>query len=259
MIDLSGRAALVTGASRGIGRATALALAAAGADVAVNFRVSEEEARGVAEEAAALGAAAVAVRADVSERDDVRGLVDAVAGHFGRLDIVVSNAAAGGFRPATRMTPAHLESVLRANAAPLAWLAADAADLLADDAPGAGGRCGKVVAVSSHGGRWAVPNYAAVGASKAALESIARSLAIEIGPRGINVNVVLPGIVATEAVRSMPGVEGLLRGAGERMMTARREITPDDVAGAIAFLCSPLSDMVQGETLVVDGGTSVRA
>ena len=255
MIDLSGRVALVTGGSRGIGRATALTLARAGADVAVNFRSSEREAREVAEAVLAMGRRAAAVRADVSQRDDVKALVDAVATHFGRLDAVVSNAAAGGFRPASQVTPAHLESVIRANAAPLTWLAQDATEHLADQSDG---RCGKVVAVSSHGSRWAVPNYAAIGASKAALESLARSLALELGPRGINVNVVLPGIVATEAVKSMPGVEGIFEGAADRMMTARRRIQPDDVAGAVAFLCSPLSDMIQGETLVVDGGVSVR-
>ena len=253
MIDLSGRRALVTGASRGIGAACAVALAEAGADVVVNFRQSQDEATAVAGRIGDLGRRAIAVRADVSEREDVRGLVRIAAEQLGGLDIVVSNAAAGGFRPATEMTPAHLESIVRANAAPLAWLAQDAAEHLA-----AGPHAGKLVAVSSHGSRWAVPNYAAVGASKAALESIARSLALELGPRGVNVNVVLPGIVATEAVKSMPGVEGLLDGAGERMMTARRRIEPRDVAGAVAFLCSPLADMVQGETLIVDGGVSVR-
>jgi enoyl-[acyl-carrier protein] reductase III len=105
---------------------------------------------------------------------------------------------------------------------------------------------------------WAVPNYAAIGASKAALESFVRHLALELGPTGINFNCVLPGIVATEAVRTMPGVEQVLQAAGERMMIPTRSLTPEDVAGVVAFLASSDSDMIQGQTIVVDGGVSVR-
>ena len=254
MTDLAGRVALVTGASRGIGRATALALAEAGADVIVNFRSSEAGATETAEAVTELGRQALVVRADVSEQKEAAAMVEAIADRMGRLDIVVSNAAAGGFRPATAMTPAHLESTLRTNTGALAWLAQAAAGHLAahDD------HQGKLVAISSHGSQWAVPNYAAIGASKAALESLARSLAWELGPKGVNVNVVLPGIVATEAIQTMPGVEGMLDAAGDRMLTPRRRIQPADVAQAVRFLCSDAADLVQGHVLVVDGGVSIQ-
>lgn len=256
---LTGRVALVTGGSRGIGRACALALADAGADVVVNFRSSQDAARSVAEEVASRGVRSLAVRADVSEQSEVAAMIDVVADRLGRLDIVVSNAAAGGFRPATKMTPAHLEATLRTNTASLAWLAQAAAPhLKAHQSEGGDGHYGKIVAISSHGSQWAVPNYAAVGASKAALESLARSLAWELGRDGINVNVVLPGIVATEAIATMPGVEGLLDAAGDRMLTPVRRIQPADVAEVVRFLCTDAANLIQGHTLVVDGGVSIQ-
>ena len=251
--ELEGRVALVTGGSRGIGRACVRHLAAAGADVVVNFRSSQDEAAAVAEEVTALGRRAIAVRADVSDQGEIAAMVDAVVSHMGRLDIVVSNAAAGGFRTATAMPPAHLEAILRTNAGALAWLAKAAAEAL-----GSHQHNGKIVAISSHGSQWAVPHYAAIGASKAALESLARSLAWELGPGGVNVNVVLPGIVATEAIATMPGMDQMLAAAGERMLTPRRRLHPNDVAAAVRFLCSDAADLVQGHTLVLDGGITIQ-
>ena len=251
--DLRGRVALVTGASRGIGKACALQLARRGADVVVNFRSSEDAARNVAEQVTQFGSRALVVRADVSEQSETAAMVEAVVDRMGRLDIAIANAAAGGFRPATKMTPAHLEATLRTNAGGLAWLAQAAAPHL-----GSHPHHGKLVAISSHGSQWAVPNYAAIGMSKAALESLVRSLAWELGPQGVNVNAVLPGIVATEAIATMPGVEQVLDAAGERMLTPRRRIEPLDVAHAVAFLCSDAAELIQGQTLIVDGGVSIQ-
>lgn len=254
MIDLSGQVALVTGASRGIGRASALRLAECGADVIVNFRNSEAAAKEVAATVRSLGKNALAVRADVSEQDDVNAMVDAVVERFGRLDIIVSNAAAGGFRPPSAITPAHLTSIINANAAPLIWLTQAAAKTMTASETG-----GRIVAISSHGSQWAVPNYAAVGASKAALESLMRHLVLEYGPQGISINTVLPGVVATEAVQTMPGVEQVIRMAGDRMLTRGRRIEPDDVAAAVAFLASPAARLIQGQTLILDGGITIQA
>ncbi|MEL6896339.1 MAG: SDR family oxidoreductase, partial [Planctomycetota bacterium] len=117
---------------------------------------------------------------------------------------------------------------------------------------------GKFIAISSHGSQWAVENYGAIGASKAALEGIVRHLALELGPRSINCNCVLPGIIATDAVATMPGVEGTVRAAKERMMMDGRDLTPEDVAGVVEFLCGRSSDLIQGQTLIVDGGVSIR-
>ena len=252
--DLAGRNALVTGASRGIGRAIAFELSRRGARVAVNFLNSQQSAIEVAEQIDRSGETAMVVRADVSQRDDVAAMMEEVVHEFGGIDIVVSNAAAGGFRNLSELKPVNLEAAFRTNTAPIVWLAQAAADSLAANDQ----RQGKFVAVSSHGSRWAIPYYGAIGASKAALESLVRHLAIEYGPTGINFNCVLPGIIATDAVSSMPGVESLVEAATERMMLGGRRLCENDVAQVVAFLCSDDSDMIQGQTMVVDGGVSVR-
>ncbi len=251
--ELAGRTALVTGASRGIGRATALELARRGARVAVNFLNSQENAVEVAKEIDALGVDVMLVRADVSSRDDTVAIIDQVVEHFGGLDIVVSNAAAGGFRDLMDLTPVNLEATLRINSAAALWLAQAAVEPLA-----AGDQQGKLIAISSHGSQWAVPHYGAIGASKAALESIVRHLALELGDRGINFNCVLPGIVATDAIATMPGAKSLVQAAKDRMMLGQRDLTENDVAAVVAFLCGPDSDLIQGQTVVVDGGVSIR-
>jgi len=253
LIDLRGKRALVTGASRGIGRSCALRLAQCGADVAVNFLSSHDAAAEVVQSIQLMGRRSVAVRADVGQRDDVLAMIDAITQRWGGLDIIVSNVAAGGFRPAAEITPASLDAAWRTNSAAVVWLAQAAVEWLA----AAEGQ-GKLIAISSHGSMWGVPNYAAIGASKAALESFVRHLALEFGPRGINFNCVLPGIVATEAILSMPDRDNILKAAHQRMMLGERTLEVGHVADAVAFLASSLSDLIQGQTLVVDGGVSIR-
>jgi len=253
LIDLRGKRALVTGASRGIGRACAIRLAECGADVVVNFLTSKKQITEVVKAIQSLGRQCLAVRADVSEQEDVQAMVESACERLGGLDIVVSNVAGGGFRSASQLTPATLEAALRTNSAPVVWLAQAAAATLAS-----GQGNGKVIAISSHGSMWAVPNYAAIGASKAALESLIRHLALEYGPQGINFNCVLPGIVATDAVLSMPHVEEVMQAAQSRMMMGDRRLEPADVADTVVFLASPLSDLIQGQTIVIDGGVSIR-
>jgi len=260
--NLIGKRALVTGASRGIGRQIALELASRGASVAVNFLNSQAQAIEVAEQIArhhgqakpmSSDADVMLLKADVSRREDAFSMIDEVRSRWGGIDIVISNAAAGGFRDLADLTPVNFEAVIRTNASPVVWLTQAAADSLADSEQN-----GKVVAVSSHGSRWSVPHYGAIGASKAALESLIRHLALEYGDRGINFNCVMPGIIATDAIASMPGAEGLVRAASERMMSGDRRLSEKDVANVVAFLCGPDSDLIQGQTIVVDGGVSIR-
>lgn len=253
MIDLSGRVALVTGSSRGIGRACAMRLAQAGADIITNYVTSRSAAEAVAEQAVAMGRRAWIVKADMSEEDDIESMMDFVAQRIGQLDIVVSNAASGGFRPLLQANLKHFQATMNLNVMALIHLVRTAMPLLQRSE----GRA-KVIALSSHGSQIALPMYGLVGTSKAAVESLARHLALEVGHRGVNVNVVKSGLVETDSTRRFPDAERMFAQRHGKMMTGDRMLTSDDVADAVAFLASPLSDMVQGEVLTVDGGAAVH-
>lgn len=252
MIDLSGKTALVTGAARGIGRACALRLAEAGADVIVNYVTSQTPAQELAQEIQKLGRRAATVKADVSEYEDVAAMMEFVQQRFEQLDILISNAASGGFRPLLDATARHFEATMNTNVRALLCLAQAAWPLMQRSR----GRA-KIVALSSHGSTRALPAYGLIGASKAALESLCRHLAQELGPRGVNVNVVLAGLVETDSTRSLPGASEFFDAVRRRRMMGDRDLTADDVADAVLFLSSPLADLVQGQTLVVDGGEGI--
>jgi len=255
MIDLTGRVAMVSGSSRGIGRACALRLAEAGADVVINYVTSQAAAEDVAEEIQALGVRVAVVKADVSEQDDVATMMEYIDAQFGKLDILVSNAATGGFRPLIASSVRNFESTMKTNVLALLLLAQSGLKLLER----ASGR-GKIIALSSHGSHLALPMYGMIGSSKAALESCARHLALELGPRGINVNVVKAGLVDTDSTRKIPNSDQLFEATRKyRNMTGDRGLLAGDVADAVLFLASPLSDAVQGETLTVDCGAAVHA
>ena len=209
-LPLAGRTALVTGAARGIGRAIARKLASAGCDVVVNYYNSHDEAEALCAEFRTLGRRAVALKASVGLPDSVDEMFGELAKHFDRLDIVISNAASGVLKPAMDMTLKHWRWCMETNAFALNLLAQKAAPLM-----GAGGR---IVAMSSLGSVRAMPNYAFIGASKAALESLVRALAQELGPRGIRVNAVSAGVVETDALSYFPNREEL-RGVVPRART----------------------------------------
>jgi enoyl-[acyl-carrier protein] reductase III len=254
MIDLTGKTALVTGGSRGIGRACAVRLAQAGADLVLNYVTNSAAADEVAEVIQAMGRNVAVVKADVSERDDCESMMQFISETFGKLDILVSNAATGGFRPMLAITQKNFEATMKTNVLALIHLVQAGYKLLQK----AEGRA-KVVAISSHGSHMALPMYGAVGGSKAALESFVRHFALDLGGQGINLNIVKAGLVDTDSTRRIPYAEQLFAARGLRSMTGDRYLTADDVANCVLFLASPLSDLVQGETLTVDGGAAVHA
>ena len=247
-LPLAGRTALVTGAARGIGKAIATKLAQAGCDIVVNYYNSHEEAEGLSEQFRALGRRAVAIKASVSQPDSVDELFTELRKHFEHLDIVISNAASGVLKPAMDMTLKHWRWCMETNAFALNLLAQRAVPLM-----GAGGR---IIAMSSLGSVRAMPNYAFIGASKAALESLVRSLAQELGPTGIRVNAVSAGVVETDALSYFPNREQLVESFKARS-PAGPVLTPDDVAGAVYLLCLPEANMINGHTLFVDGGFAI--
>jgi len=247
-LPLAGRTALVTGAARGIGRAVARKLAHAGCDVVLNYYNSHEEAEALCAEFKALGRRALAIKASVSQPDSVDDLFSELRKHFERLDIVVSNAASGVLKPAMDMTLKHWRWCMETNAFALNLLAQRAAPMM-----GPGGR---IIALSSLGSVRAMPNYAFIGASKAALESLVRSLAQELGPAGLRVNAVSAGVVETDALSHFPNREELVASFQARCPSGP-VLTPEDVAGAVYLLCLPEAGMINGHTLFVDGGFAI--
>jgi enoyl-[acyl-carrier protein] reductase III len=251
LCDLEGKTALVTGGSRGIGRAISVRLASCGARVAINYVRNVE----AAEETAALirkaGGEALTLRANVGKREKIDEMFDALTEHWGdSLDILVSNAASGVIKPAMELTWHHWDWTMSINAATLLPLAQRARPMMRHG--------GSIVAVSSLGALRAIPMYAAIGASKAALESLVRHLAVELAPDGIRVNAVSAGVVDTDALRHFPHRDDIL-GNSLLKTPAGRLTTPEDVADVALFLVSPLARMVLGQTVTVDGGYSVLA
>ena len=243
--SLAGKIAFITGGSRGIGRAIALKLAGAGCDVAIVYHNSHEEAEAVCTAIRALGRRALATQADVSDPESVAEAFTAFRQQFDRVDIVVSNAAIGVLRPALELNLKHWRRCLETNALALNSLAQNAVPLMRDG--------GRIIGLSSLGASRAIPHYAFIGASKAALEAVARSLAQELGPRGIRVNIVSAGVVDTDALKYFPNREELMAESARRTPTGI-PLTPEDVANAVYLLCLPEASMINGHTLVVDGG-----
>ena len=245
-MTLENGSVLVTGGTRGIGKAIALRLASEGATrIALGYLRNDKAAEAAADEIRAAGAEPILVRGNVASEK----VVSEFASH-GPYAAVVHNAATGVIKPALETEDKHWDWTLNANARALLSLArACAPDLPTGSS---------IVAVSSLGAQRVLENYVLVGTSKAALESVVRYLAVELSPRGIRVNAVSAGVVETEALDHFPNREQMLS-AGKTRTPAGRLVEPEDVAGAVAFLCSPDADMLRGHTLIMDGGYSLLA
>ena len=246
---LKGKIALVTGSSRGIGKAIALKLASEGADVIVNFFRRREAAEETAREIEALGVASQVIKANVGDTEKVNEMFDIVSDSFGRLDILVNNAASGLPRSALELDAKVWEWTMDINARALLLCAQHAAKLME-------GRGGKIVAISSLGSSFVLPKYTAIGVSKATLEALTRYLAIELAPKDICVNAVAASLV--------PTATGMLYASGGKEMPspppktpAGRLVSAEDIASVVAFLCSEAAFMIRGQTIIIDGGTSL--
>lgn len=250
-LDFSGSRVFVTGGTRGIGRAIAVEFARSGARVAINYLRNKNSAQETLALLEQHGEGHLAVKGNVADADKITEMFAQIGEAWGGLDILVSNAASGVLKPAMEMTMKHYHWTMDINAGALLPLSQNAVRLMGDGP-------GKIVAVSSLGATRALPNYFAVGASKGALESMVRHLMVELAPRGINVNAVSAGLVDTDALTHFPNREEMLDGAVDRTPSGRLT-TPLDVANAVMFLCSRYASQIQGQTLVIDGGSSILA
>ena len=241
-MSFEGASVLVTGGSRGIGKAIALNFAGLGARrVAIGYLRSDKAAEETSEELIALGAEPVLIRGNISS-DRV---LEEVA-QLGALDVLVHNAATGVIRPALETEDKHWDWTMTANARSLLALARVTAPQML---PGA-----SIIGISSLGAQRVMENYSLVGTSKAALESLVRYLAVELAP-GVRVNAVSAGVVETGALEHFPNKEEMLRFGREN--PAGRLVRPEDIADAVAFLCSPAARYIHGQFLRVDGGLTL--
>jgi len=249
MFALEGKTALITGGSRGIGRAIALKLAENGVDIVVNYVRHRKDAEATVAAIEEKGVRCLAVKANVAKEADVDRMFDEIGQTYDRLDILVSNAASGVLKPVMELTPRHWDWAMDINARALLSLSQHAVRMMQEG--------GRIMAVSSLGAVRAVPNYTVVGSSKAALESLVRHLAVELGPKGITVNTISAGVVDTDALKKFPNRDEIISESLRRTPLGRLT-TPEDVANLALFLCSDLSGMINGQTLVVDGGYAIQ-
>jgi NAD(P)-dependent dehydrogenase (short-subunit alcohol dehydrogenase family) len=245
------RIALITGGTRGIGKALALTLAREGATLVLNYKQNEEAARAALAQIEALGARATTLKADLEDPLQIDAMFREIDSRHGRLDFFVSNAAASAFKRILDLNVRNLDRTFALNVRAFVHGAIRSVPLMK--------RGGRMVVLSSYGSQRAYPTYANLGAAKAAIEAWVRYMALEFAPYGINVNGVSGGIIETDSsayfyrkVPGMPPLEGVLP-----KVPKGRQGTVQEMADAVAFLLAPESEYITGQTLIVDGGLSV--
>lgn len=246
----AGRVALITGASRGIGRAVALQLAQRGGIIAINFRKDQQAAASVARHVEALGSTALLCRADLEDPEEVRQMVTTVGERFGHIDVLVANAAATAFKP---LMEVHEHNIHRTMA-----ITIDAFVLMVQECVRWMNTGARIVAVSGFDSVRYLPRHGVLGAAKAALEALVRYWGCELAGREITVNAVCPGMVKTDSARIYAGEKWEeMRNEAEAFVPLGRMAEPDEIAAAIRFFCSNESSYVTGQTLIVDGGLTL--
>jgi enoyl-[acyl-carrier protein] reductase III len=254
MAALTGRVAVVTGGSRGIGRGIALRLAAEGADCALTYRQNAEQANGVVADIEAMGRRALALQLELSEPAEVAPVLERIGETFGKVDILVASAAATAFRPVLEQKPHNVRRTLAISLESFVAAVQGAAALMRGP--------GRIIVISGIDSIQGMHGHGVLGAAKAGMESLVRTLALELGPRGITVNGVNPGFVETYSSRFYVerGLGRDYREAMDALVAAtpvRRLGTVEDVAGLVAYLASDAASFLTGQTIVLDGGLTI--
>ncbi len=253
---LAGKVALITGSGRGIGKAIALKLAAEGADIVINFFRNREPAEATAEEIRQLGRRVLVVKANVADLDTLDDLFAPIEAEFGRLDILVNNAASGYNRAVLEQRPKGWDWTMNINARAALFVSQRAVHIMQKSGDG-----GHIVNISSLGAQRVLPEYVLVGVSKAALEALTRYLAVELAPLNIRVNAVSAGAVRTDALQHFANMRDVIEEKLNEIAAdtpAGRIVEAEDVANVVCFLCTPDAEMIRGQVLVVDGGLALK-
>ncbi len=249
-MELAGKTVLITGGSRGMGQRLAVRLGRDRANVVVNFKKDAEAAKSTVEEVIAAGGDAVAVRADVADPEAVGVLVQTAADRFGAIDVVVANAAASAFKPLSEIHSHHVGKTMGITVEGFLELVRASTPHMP--------RGGRIVAVSGWDSFRVLPGHGLLGAAKAAMETLVKYLAVELGPVGISSVGICPGPIDTDSFRYYAGNQWDWYERNWLAMAPSGHFpTPDEVAEIMAFFCSPLSAVVNGQTIVVDGGLSL--
>ncbi|MED1204970.1 enoyl-[acyl-carrier-protein] reductase FabL [Heyndrickxia acidicola] len=247
---MTNKVALVTGSSRGVGKAIAIELAKEGYDLVINYARSKSAALETVEEIERIGRKALLVKANVGDVDKIKHMFEEIENTYGRLDVFISNAASGVLRPAMELEETHWNWTMNINSKALLFCAQEAAKLMEK------GGGGKIVSLSSLGSIRVLENYTTVGVSKAAVEALTRYLAVELSPKNIVVNAVSGGALDTDALKHFPNREEMLEDA-RKNTPAGRMVEIDDMVKAVKFLISEDASMIRGQTIIVDGGRSL--
>lgn len=249
--DLTGQVALVTGAARGLGRAISLALAHAGADVALGLR-DANTGGDLAQEIEAMGRRTVRLQMDVTSSDQIRRAVEEAATHFERLDILVNNAGLGTENPAEEVPEEDFDHTVAVNLRGTFFASQAAGRVMIGQGQG------RIINLSSQAGFVALPLESVYCMTKAAISHLTKCLAIEWGKHGITVNAVAPTFIATPGTEPMLADPKFHAEVVERIAGLHRVGEPMEVAGAVVFLASPAASLITGETILIDGGWTAR-
>ncbi len=245
---LTNKVALITGSSRGIGRAIAIELAGLGADIVVHYLRKKSAAESVVAAIEERGGKAIAIKANLAGADKIEAMFDQIQATFGRCDIFVGNAASGIPRDILDVNDKHWDWTMDVNARSILRCVQRAAPLMEKNG------WGRIVNITSAGSSRVLPHYGAVGLSKAVIESLTRYLAVDLAPRGVIVNAISPGIVKTEAVSAFPvDLQEVFAYAISNTPTGRL-VSPQEIARVVAFLCSEDAAVIVGQIITVDGG-----
>ena len=248
--DIHDKVALVTGGTRGLGRAISFHLASQGARVLAGYFQNDQVAETSREEAVSKGYSYEIIKANLMIPTGIQALFDHVAGHGGRLDLLIHNAATGVHKPLEALNQRHFSVVWQVNVGAFIELTAKFRPLMPSGS--------RIIAISSEGARKGVLDYGSVGSSKAALEALCRQMAVEWAPLGISVNVVAPGLLETDTLKVWQDAESRV-GREVESTPLNRLVRLEEVARVVHFLASPASEGILGQTLLVDGGKSIAA